>query len=84
MLAKEEGVMTMRSLSKERVLGALGLAVKPSALSVVLGATGIFALGMIVGGSLGLLTAPRAGRELRQNLRARLARERGEDLPQIS
>jgi hypothetical protein len=66
--------MTMRDLTKERLLGALGLATKPTMGSAILGALGLFALGTLVGASLGLLTAPRPGRELRQQLRQRLSR----------
>jgi hypothetical protein len=76
--------MTMKDFNKERVLGALGLAIKPRTTAVVLGATGMFALGVLVGASVALFMAPRAGRELRRELRQRLARERSIDEERIS
>jgi hypothetical protein len=80
--------MTMRDVTKDRILGALGLTPKPSPVSEVLGVAGIFALGVVVGAALGLLAAPKPGRELREDLRHRLgraaerAREEAEELHQ--
>jgi len=41
---------------------------------VVGGTIGVFAIGLLVGAGLGMLLAPKAGRELRDDLRDRLRR----------
>lgn len=73
--------MNMKDLTTDRILHALGLAPRPSPASVALGTAGLFALGVVVGAAVGLLAAPKSGRELREDLRYRLSRavERTED-----
>jgi YtxH-like protein len=60
----------------ERLLHAIGLEPRRSAASYVLPALGIFAVGALVGGALGLLFAPKSGRELRGDLGKKLERTR--------
>ena len=71
----KEGRHALQGLQQGQVLEALGLAQRPSGFSVFLGALGTFALGALVGASVGLLSAPKPGRELRSKLRKRLGTE---------
>ena len=76
--------MTKKDFTKERLLEALGLEERSSAFSVLLGAVGTFALGALVGAGVGLLSAPKPGRELRGKLRKRLSRQMDELEQRIS
>jgi hypothetical protein len=76
--------MHAKDFSKDRLLEALGLGERPSAFSWFMGALGTFALGALVGASVGLLSAPKPGRELRNKLRKRLVREIGQLEQRIS
>jgi gas vesicle protein len=76
--------MQARDFSKQRLLEALGLEEKPSAFSVLMGALGTFALGALVGAGVGLLSAPKPGRELRSKLRKQLGRYQDELEQRIS
>lgn len=58
----------LRNISKEDILGALGLQSKSSGFAYALPAVGIFAAGVLVGVGLGMLFAPKAGTELREDL----------------
>jgi gas vesicle protein len=64
----------LRNLDKEDILEMMGLQSKSSTAAVVGGTVGIFAIGLLVGAGLGMLLAPKAGRELRDDLRDRFRR----------
>ena len=64
----------LRNLDKEDVLEMMGLQTKSSTAAVIGGTVGIFAVGLLVGAGLGLLLAPKAGRELRDDLRDKFRR----------
>jgi len=64
----------LRNLDKEDILEMMGLQSKSSTAAVVGGTLGIFAVGLLVGAGLGMLLAPKAGRELRDDLRDRFRR----------
>jgi YtxH-like protein len=64
----------LRNLDKEEILGMLGLETKPSTAKWVASAFGTFGLGLLVGAGVALMLAPKAGRELRGDLRDRLRR----------
>ena len=64
----------LRNFDKEDILEMMGLQTKSSMSAVVGGTVGIFAVGLLVGAGLGLLLAPKAGRELRDDLRDRFRR----------
>jgi len=76
--------MQVKDFNKDRVLEALGLTQRTSGFSWFMGALGTFALGALVGASVGLLSAPNPGRELRHKLRKRLSREIGQLEQRIS
>lgn len=65
------------SLNKDEMLSKLGLQTKASGAQLAFSALGVFSLGAVIGGGLALLFAPKAGRELRTDLRHKLAE--GED-----
>ena len=62
---------TMSETGKVRVLDALGLEPKPQTTDFILPALGIFGAGLIVGAVVGLMVAPKAGTEIRQDIRHR-------------
>lgn len=64
----------LRNLDKDDILEMMGLQTKSSTAAVVGGTIGVFAVGLLVGAGLGMLLAPKAGRELRDDLRDRLRR----------
>jgi gas vesicle protein len=64
----------LRNLDKDDILEMMGLQTKSSTAAVVGGTLGIFAVGLLVGAGLGMLLAPKAGRELRDDLRDRFKR----------
>jgi gas vesicle protein len=55
-------------MTKDDVLGALGLATRPSTASSLLGALGLLTVGILVGAGAALLLAPKSGRELRGSI----------------
>ena len=63
------------NMEKDDALGMLGLAARRSQSSRTLTALGTFGVGLLVGAGVALLLAPKAGSELRQNLRAKLRRK---------
>lgn len=69
----------MMSQNLERLLGELGLEKRRSAGDYLLPALGVFAAGAVVGGLLGLLFAPKSGRELRGEIEKKLRSEPARD-----
>lgn len=65
--------------SKQDIASAVGLEARPSATGDMLTAFGIFATGAILGAGLALLFAPKAGREIRHDIAAKVG-EIGEQL----
>jgi hypothetical protein len=66
----------LRDVSKDDLLAALGLTIKPSTSERLLGALGIFGAGLLVGAGAALLLAPKSGEALRADLGERLRRGR--------
>jgi hypothetical protein len=63
------------NMDKNDVLGVLGLEARRSDTSRVLKTLGTFGIGLVVGAGVALLLAPKAGSELRQDLRAKFRRD---------
>ena len=63
------------NMDKNDVLGMLGLEARRSQSTRMLTALGTFGVGLLVGAGVALLLAPKAGGELRQDLRAKLRRD---------
>jgi hypothetical protein len=68
----------LKDMDKNDMLGLLGLSTTPSTSSQLADVLGIFGLGVLVGAGVALLLAPKAGHELRDDLRARIASGRQE------
>lgn len=56
------------NMSRDDLLGALGLQTRRSAASYLLPALGMFGVGIVAGAGLGMLFAPRTGREIRREI----------------
>jgi len=65
----------IRNMDKDDFLGLLGLQTKHSFTNQLLGTLGTFGIGLLVGAGVALLLAPKAGSELRHDLRAKLHRD---------
>jgi hypothetical protein len=64
----------LRKLDKDDILEMMGLQSRTSTGAWLAGTLGTFGVGLLVGAGLGLLLAPKAGRELREDLRDRFRR----------
>jgi gas vesicle protein len=64
----------LKNLDKDEILGLLGLETKSSTGAWLAGALGTFGVGLLVGAGIGLMLAPKPGRELREDIRDRLRR----------
>lgn len=73
-----------KALGKEEILHMLGMEARRDTGTVVASALAVFGLGVVVGAGVGLLLAPRTGRELRKDIgqRIRHAPEAVAALPQ--
>ena len=63
------------NMDKDDVLGMLGLEARRSQSNRMLTTLGTFGIGLLVGAGVALLLAPKAGSDLRQNLRAKFRRD---------
>jgi len=70
-------IQDLRNLDREEVLGWLGLELKDSTGARLAKTLGVLTAGVLAGGCIALLLAPKAGNELRDDLRERL-RQMGE------
>ena len=66
-------------ITTDDVLSALGLQTRRSTGEYLLPALGIFGVGLLVGAGIGLLFAPKAGTDLRQQIGSRIRRRRAVD-----
>ena len=64
----------LRNLDKDDILDMLGLETKRSTSAWMAGTLGTFGIGLLVGAGIALMLAPKAGRELREDLRDKLRR----------
>lgn len=64
--------MNLRDMTKNDILQAIGLETRKSVGDYLMPALGVFGAGLLVGAGLGLLFAPKAGDQLRSDLRGRV------------
>jgi gas vesicle protein len=62
----------LKDMDKDDFLGLLGLQSKQSFTGELLGTLGTFGIGLLVGAGVALLLAPKPGRELRHDIRAKI------------
>jgi gas vesicle protein len=74
----------LKDMDKDDFLGMIGLQTKRSFTGELLGGLGTFGIGLLVGAGVALLLAPKPGRELRQDLRSKMQRGKGEASPTAS
>ena len=67
-------------LEKDDILRLFNVEERRTTMDYVLPAVGLFSVGLLVGAGLGLMMAPKPGRELRQDLRNRLAAQNREGM----
>src|SRR5712692_9243011 len=65
-------IKKLRDLDKDDLLDLIGLQSKRTVVDWLLPTVGIFGVGLLVGAGVGLLLAPKPGRELREDLRSRI------------
>ncbi len=63
---------SLREMDKDDLLRMIGLQSKRTPVDWILPTIAIFGVGILVGAGVGLLLAPKPGRELREDLRNRL------------
>jgi hypothetical protein len=61
-----------KNMTRDELLGMLGLETKPAPAEQWMAAIGTFAAGLVVGAGVALLLAPTSGRELRAELKSRI------------
>lgn len=60
-------------LEKDDILKLFGVEERRTTVDHLMPALGLFSVGLLVGAGIGLLLAPKPGRELRSDLRSRLS-----------
>jgi len=65
----------IKNMDKDDFLGILGLQTKHSFTNQLLRSLGTFGVGLLVGAGVALLLAPKAGSDLRHDLRSKLHRD---------
>ncbi len=68
----------LKDMDKDDFLGMIGLQSKRSFTNELLGTLGTFGIGLLVGAGVALLLAPKPGRELRDDIRAKIRHGKGE------
>jgi hypothetical protein len=69
----------LKQLDRDDFLNLIGLETKPSTAGWLTAALGTFGVGLLVGAGIGLILAPKPGRELRSDIRGHL-RDASEDV----
>ena len=69
----------LKDMDKDDFLGLIGLQSKHSFTSELLSTLGTFGIGLLVGAGVALLLAPKPGRDLRHDIRAKIHPGKGEE-----
>jgi len=67
-----DAIRELKNIDKDDILAALGLETKKTAAEYLLPVLGLFSAGIVVGVGVGMLFAPKSGRELRESLGKRV------------
>ena len=62
-------IKDIRNMDRDDILRVIGLETRRSTADYILPALGLFGAGIVVGAGLGLLFAPKSGREIRDEIR---------------
>jgi hypothetical protein len=73
---------SLHDLDRAQVLSSLGLQQRSTTMDKVLPALALLGTGVLVGVGVGLMLAPRPGRELREDLRLKLRRAAPDSTPE--
>jgi gas vesicle protein len=73
----------LKDMDKDDFLGLIGLQSKNSFTSELLGTLGTFGIGLLVGAGVALLLAPKPGRDLRHDIRAKIHHGKGDSVEKI-
>jgi hypothetical protein len=65
----------LSGMEKDDILKWFGVEERRTAADYIVPAVGLFSVGLLLGAGLGLMLAPKSGRELRADLRTRLGAE---------
>jgi len=76
-------IKELKNLDKDDILAALGLQTKRTVTEMIVPVLGLFSAGLLVGVGVGLLVAPRSGRELREDLGKQVANVRDRAMSQV-
>jgi hypothetical protein len=68
----------LKDLDKDDVLAMLGLSSKQSTTGLLTEALAVFGVGVLVGAGVALLVAPKPGRQMREEIHARISAGREE------
>lgn len=66
-----KNIKNLKHLDRDDILSLLGLETKSSTAGWMAGTLGTFGVGLLVGAGIGLILAPKPGRELRGDIRGR-------------
>lgn len=62
----------IKNLDRDDILGMIGLETKPTNYNRLFSTMGTLAIGLLVGAGVALLLAPKAGSELRNDIRSKI------------
>ncbi len=65
--------MNLRDMTKDEILKNLGIETRPSFGQFVLPVLGIASAALLIGAGIGMMLAPKSGRELRSDLNERMS-----------
>lgn len=73
---RDMNMKDIRNMDRDDILRVIGLETRRTATDYVLPALGLFGAGILVGAGLGLIFAPKSGREIRGQLTDRMTEMR--------
>jgi hypothetical protein len=71
---------TLKNLDRDDLLSLVGLETRRTSTDWILPAVGFFSAGVLLGAGLGMLMAPKSGRELMEEIRVRMQGDNAQGL----